>query len=91
VDELLAQKAKQTGHPTEVTGYVVAGSVKAAGAPVRFVISGDPTGGATLPIHFEAGLPQGITDGAKVVIVGKLGADGSYAAASVALDSAAKK
>ena len=91
VADLLAKKDAVMGKSSEVTGYVVAGSVKAAGAPVRFVIASTATGGATLPIHFEAGLPQGITDGAKVVIGGSLAADGTYTATSVALDSAAKK
>ena len=91
VADLLAKKAAVTGQPSEVTGYVVAGSVKAAGAPVRFVIGATAKGGPTLPIHFEAGLPQGVTDGAKVVIGGSLGTDGTYTATSVALDSATKK
>ena len=91
VADLIAKKATVTGQPSEVTGYVVVGSVKAAGEPVRFVIGATPTGGPTLPIHFEAGLPQGITDGAKVVIGGSLGNDGTYTATSVALDSATKK
>ena len=94
VADLLAKKATVTGQPSEVTGYVVAGSVRAAGEPVRFVISSTPTAGPepqVLSIHFEAGLPQGITDGAKVVIGGSLGADGTYTATSVALDSATKK
>ena len=91
VADLLAKKDSVTGQPSEVTGYVVTGSVKAAGEPVRFVIGATASGGATLPIHFEAGLPQGVTDGAKVVIGGSLGADGTYTATSVALDSATKK
>jgi cytochrome c-type biogenesis protein CcmE len=91
VADLIAKKATVTGQPSEVTGYVVAGSVKAAGEPVRFVIGATSTSGPTLPIHFEAGLPQGITDGAKVVIGGSLGTDGTYTATSVALDSATKK
>jgi cytochrome c-type biogenesis protein CcmE len=91
VADLLAKKAAVTGQPSEVTGYVVKGSVKAAGEPVRFVIGSTATGGETLPIHFEAGLPQGVTDGAKVVVGGSLGTDGTYTATSVAIDSATQK
>lgn len=91
VADLLAEKAKVVDKTTKVTGYVVKGSVKPAGSPVRIVISNDATGGATLDIKYDAGLPQGVTDGAKLVVTGDLGADGVYTAGDIALDTATQK
>jgi cytochrome c-type biogenesis protein CcmE len=88
VDQLLSQKATVTDKPTEVTGYVVAGSVKDPTAPVRFLITAKPGAGAQLPIVWDKALSAELKDGASVVIAGKLGADGKYTATSVSISKA---
>jgi cytochrome c-type biogenesis protein CcmE len=85
VDALLAEKAKVTDKPTEVAGFIAAGSMKDASAPVRFLITTKPGTGEQLPIVWDKALSAEFKDGAKVVIAGKLGADGKYTATSVSI------
>lgn len=91
VNDVINRADELAGAATlKVTGYVVAGSIKGAGAPVRFQIA-DDTGDATaLDVAFGGGLPDELTDGSKVVITGSLEDDGVFQCAEVALDQAAK-
>jgi len=82
---LLAEKAAATGRFVRVTGYVKAGSLKAAGESPRFVLTADPTGGKELPVLFTKATPNGFKDGASLVIGGTLGTDGTFAATEVSL------
>ncbi|MBU4556401.1 MAG: cytochrome c maturation protein CcmE, partial [Actinobacteria bacterium] len=78
------------GKPSQVTGYIVAGSIEPVTAPFRFKIM-DKDGTSELPVFWEGALPQGMNDGMQVVLGGELGADGVYAAISVALAESEKK
>lgn len=88
VDALL--KSELTGKPVAITGYVVNGSVKPAGSGARFVVGTMAAGGETIDIMWDGALPQGVTDGAKVVIKGSLTEQGTFEATEVALDEAQK-
>ncbi len=91
VNDVINRADELSGAATiKVTGYVVAGSIAEAGAPVRFRIA-DDTGDATaLDVAFGGGLPDDLADGSKVVITGSLEADGVFQCAEVALDQAAR-
>ncbi len=90
VADLASQSSEIEGNYIKVTGYVVAGSVQGADAAERFSIADDVSGEAPVAISFSGALPEGMDDGSKVVIGGKLGADGMFAADEVALDEAAQ-
>ena len=74
----------------KVTGFVVEGSIKEAGAPVRFQIADSVDSGTPLDVAFGGGLPDDLTDGAKIIITGSLEEDGVFQCAEVALDEAAQ-
>ena len=82
VAEVTSNKAL-VGKPSEVTGLVRVGSVKAAGAPVRFELVDSAKSASALKVRFDQGLPEGFKDGAKVVVIGTLGTDGLYTGVSV--------
>lgn len=83
VSQLLNSKASLVGKPTRVAGQLKAGSLKAGGTP-RFVLTGDGTD--TLPVAFEGAMPQGGDKaGVSLIVEGKLGADGTFTATSVAV------
>ncbi|MGB4593299.1 MAG: cytochrome c maturation protein CcmE [Coriobacteriia bacterium] len=88
VDALL--KSDLLGKPVAITGYVVNGSVKPAGSAARFVVGTMSSGGQTIDIVWSGALPQGVEDGAKVVIQGSLTEAGTFEATEVALDEAEK-
>lgn len=88
VDALL--KSDLLGKPVAMTGYVVNGSIQPAGSEARFVVGTLSTGGETIDIVWSGALPQGVEDGAKVVIQGSLTENGTFEATEVALDEAEK-
>ncbi len=90
VGGLLGAGESVVGKPTQVTGVIVAGSIGPVTGPFRFKIV-DEGGTDELPVFWEGALPQGMNDGMQVVIGGELGADGVYAATSVALAESEKK
>ncbi|MDO8848001.1 MAG: cytochrome c maturation protein CcmE [Coriobacteriia bacterium] len=91
VNDVLNRADEFAGAATlKVTGFVVNGSIKDAGAPVRFQIADDATGGTALDVSFGGGLPDDLADGVKVVITGSLEEDGVFQCAEVALDEAAQ-
>jgi len=90
VTELLDDAANVQDNYVKLTGYVVAGTVQGADAAERFSISSEDGSGDTVAISFSGALPSGLDDGAKVVIGGKLGSDGVFAAEDVSLDEAAQ-
>jgi len=90
VNDVLNRADEFAGAATlKVTGFVVAGSLKEAGSPVRFQIADTAEGSTALDVAFGGGLPDEFTDGVKVVITGSLEADGVFQCAEVALDQAA--
>lgn len=88
VTELLGDAGVIEGNFVKLTGYVVGGSIQGAEAAERFTISNDAGSGDEVGIRFSGALPSGMEDGSKVVIGGKLGADGVFAAEEVSLDEA---
>jgi len=90
VAEMLGQSAEVTDKFVKLTGYVIAGSIQGADSAERFSISNDVGTGESVGVVFTGALPSGMEDGSKVVIGGKLNADGVFVAESVALDEATK-
>lgn len=74
----------------KITGYVVNGSIKPAGSAERLTVGTLATGGESVPVAFSGALPQGVTDGAKVVLSGSLEDSGVFNATDVALDDTQK-
>lgn len=71
----------------KATGTVAADSLSAAGeADARFVLQDAADEGAAVPVVFDGALPDGVAEGAAVVVTGALGADGAFAATDVALE-----
>lgn len=58
--------------PIRMTGYLKAGSLKDASAADRFVLTSTATGGDQIPVAFQGAMPQGATDGAQLVVFGKI-------------------
>ncbi len=91
VNDVLNRADEFAGAATlKVTGFVVNGSIKEAGAPVRFQIADDATGSTALDVSFGGGLPDDLADGVKIIITGSLEEDGVFQCAEVALDEAAQ-
>ncbi len=88
VDALL--KSTLGAATVKITGYVVNGSIKPAGTAERFVVGTLAVGGESVPVAFDGALPQGVEDGAKVVITGSLEDNGVFNATDLALDEAQK-
>ena len=68
----------------KVSGTVKAGSLGDVSADARFVIVDED--GKELPVKFDGALSDETGEGARVVLTGSLGADGSFAATNVALE-----
>ncbi len=90
VNDVINRRSEVAGVTLKVTGTVVAGSIKEAGAPVRFQIADGSSGSTALDVAFGGGLSDEFVDGAKVVLTGSLEPDGTFLCAEVALDKAAK-
>lgn len=91
VNDVLNRADEFAGAATlKVTGFVVPGSIKEAGAPVRFQIADNVDDATALDVAFGGGLPDDFADGSKVVLTGSLEADGVFQCAEVALDEAAR-
>lgn len=83
VDMLL--KSELAGKPVKITGYVVEGSVNPSGTQPRFLLGTTSKGGETVPVSWSGAMPQGATEGAKMVISGEL-IKGMFVATDVAVD-----
>ncbi len=76
---------------TKVAGYIVPNSLVAPGSGERFKLADKADGsGATVSVTYAGAMPAGATAGKKVVVSGKPGSDGVFAATEVAVDAAAK-
>lgn len=87
VDALI--KSDLAGVPVKITGYVVEGSVKPSGTEPRFVLGTSSNGGETVDVSWSGAMPQGATEGAKMVISGEL-MNGVFVATDVAVDEKEK-
>jgi cytochrome c-type biogenesis protein CcmE len=71
--------------PIRVTGFLKPGSLAAANAAQRFVLSTKADGtGASFPVAFTNSMPAGTKDGVEMVVFGKLEA-GVFVATDVAI------
>lgn len=91
VGSLIEGGESLVGKTVKVTGFVKAGSVVPPGEPVRFVLTTGEAAGPELKVGYEGALPEGMQDGAQVVLTGMLEEDGIFVATSVALESGQKK
>ncbi len=88
VASILSARASMIGITTKLTGDIVSGSVNDPASAVRFAIAGE--GSEAIDVAFSGGLPEGVTDGATVVLQGALEEDGVFVATSVSLAGAAQ-
>lgn len=88
VDQLL--ESKLAGTTVKITGYVVNGTMQAAGAGERFFVGTNAKGEEKVGIAFDGAFPAGMEDGSKVVITGSLEDNGIFNASEVAIDEADK-
>jgi len=88
VDALL--KSDLVGTTVKITGYVVSGTMQAAGSGERFFVGTNTKGDEKVGVAFDGAFPAGMEDGSKVVITGSLEDNGIFNASEVALDEADK-
>lgn len=84
VDSVTGGGANMVGTTVKMQGFVVAGSIEAAGGEQRFVVATED-GSAQIAIAWNGALPEGMDAGSQVVITGALEADGFFAATDVAI------
>lgn len=84
VDSLLGMGDGMVGNPTKVTGLVVDGSIVPPGGETRFKMVAED-GSEELGVAYEGALPAGMDSGSIIVVNGKMGEDGIFAADQVAL------
>jgi cytochrome c-type biogenesis protein CcmE len=91
VADLIAGGTSMEGKPVRVTGFVKPGSMAPAGSTgARFVMAQNADGtGKFIAVDFSGVLPDGIKDGAQVVLGGAL-EQGAFVATSVALEQGQK-
>lgn len=76
VKGMLDQADTLTGDEVSVCGYVQ-GAVNAVDADYRFVIESQ---GAQIPVVWDGGMDEAVTDGTAVVVTGALNEDGTFVA-----------
>lgn len=91
VADLIGKGAAMQGKTVRTTGYVKAGTLGAASADPRFVVTAKADGtGASVPVSYNGVLPSGLKDGSQVVMTGALEADGKFVATNLALEQSQK-
>ncbi|MBN1192359.1 MAG: cytochrome c maturation protein CcmE [Coriobacteriia bacterium] len=90
VNDTINRSDQYVGVTLKVTGFVVDGSIREPGEPVRFQIADSADGSTALDVAFGGGLSDEVTGGAKVIITGSLEADGTFQCSEVAIDTAAR-
>lgn len=83
IDQLLGYGEGVVDKPVKVTA--TAAAVNVVGDGDRMVLVSDT--GAELSVLFDGAMPDGVQEGAAVVLFGTLGADGKFAAQDVALQA----
>lgn len=81
--ESLLGNSKVVGKPSRVKAFIAEGSIAEPGADIRFTLRS--ASGKELPVKYDGGMPDGVKDGAEVVLGGTLGTDGVYDATSIAI------
>ncbi|WP_165044727.1 cytochrome c maturation protein CcmE [Adlercreutzia sp. ZJ138] len=82
VEQLLDYGDSVIGKPVKVAG--VAKSVAAVGEGDRIVLTSED-GSVELGVAYDGAIPDGVSEGAALVVTGSLGEDGTFAATDVAL------
>ena len=72
--------------PVKIVGTVAADSIASATADQRFVVQDSATPDVRLPVSFEGGLPDNLSEGSSVVLTGALSSEGKFVATEVALE-----
>jgi cytochrome c-type biogenesis protein CcmE len=85
----IAELKAKPGIEMRVGGILKPGSLKDAAAAERFILSTAATAGDEVPVVFEGALPDGVKDGAGLVVLGKY-ETGKLVATNVSLVSPAK-
>ena len=70
----------------KVQGTLKAGTLADATADARFVISDAENASLEIPVKYQGALSEEVGDGVTVVLLGSLGASGSFTATEVALE-----
>lgn len=84
VEQLVDYGDGVVGKPVKVAG--VAASIAAVGEGDRLVLASED-GSVELGVAYEGALPDGVEDGAALVVTGSLGEDGTFSATDVALQA----
>lgn len=71
----------------KVSGTLQPGSLKDATADVRFVIGDAENSSLSLPVQYAGALSDEVTDGAALVLTGRLDPNGNFEATEVALEA----
>jgi cytochrome c-type biogenesis protein CcmE len=83
-DDVTTLLKEPTGVPIMAHGFLKNGTLKDAGAAVRFYLATTATGGDEVPVKFEGAMPDGTKDGVQLVVEGKL-QSGTFVATQVSI------
>ena len=86
VAELLGYGDKVLDKPVVVAGSIKKGTLAGVDAAFRFTLS-DADASAEVPVRFDGALPDGMIEGARIVLTGSIGADGAFNATNVAFEA----
>ena len=86
IERLLGYGDQILDKTVKVRGVLQAGSLKDATADERFAIADSPDAGTGVPVKYQGALSDEVVEGASVVVMGSLNADGKFNATEVALE-----
>ena len=86
IGKFLDVSSQMVGITVRIAGTVKAGTIVAPGGAVRFVAVDSADAAKALNVKWEGALPQGMTDGSRVVITGSLHESGAFDATNVAIE-----
>ncbi|OUO88973.1 cytochrome C biogenesis protein [Gordonibacter sp. An230] len=85
IARLLEYGEEVAGKPVKVAGQVKAGTLAAVDSDERLVLV-DPESGDELSVLYDGAIPEGVSDGAGLVLTGSLDEQGKFAATDLALE-----
>lgn len=86
VEQLKEKADTMAGVPLKVAGVVKTGTIVPPGGAVRFVLVDAEGATIELNVNYSGALPEGMEDGASVVVTGQIEKDGAYYATDVAME-----
>lgn len=87
VSRILSYGDQVLDKTVKLKGEIRAGSQKAAGSDIRFVLADTDDASKTVAITYDGALsPEATADGAMVILTGHVGEGGTFAATNVALE-----